>query len=485
MTRIKFLALFLTWSLSSFCVMAGGYLTNTNQHASFLRMIARGASVSLDGVYSNPAGLSFLEDDKIYLSVTIQSAFQNRDIQSESLVFANSQTPDGKRSYHGSASAPIVPSIHFAYRKGDWTIASALAITGGGGKASFNKGLPLFEASAIGMMSKESNGMLTSDMYDISSAMDGKQYIMGLTLGLGYKINEHFSAFAGGRMNYFMGGYKGHLKINLRNGVAEALGQQIVSAAYQQLIAAGVDAAAAMQQAMMLAQQQGGAMMQKLESSAIRLDCDQTGWGLTPVIGLFGRVGIVDLAAKYEFVTNLNIENSTNILERPASAAELLRPYENGVNTPNDIPALLTLAAGINIMPTLRTTLEWHFFDDKNARMAGGKQKTLERGTYEYLAGIEWDVIDRLTISGGYQRTDYGLSDDYQSDTSFACDSYSLGFGAKVKLSEKLAMDIAYFWTTYDDYKKVSENYNGLGIKGTDTYSRTNKVFGVSLEYKF
>ena len=55
--------------------------------------------------------------------------------------------------------------------------------------------------------------------------------------------------------------------------------------------------------------------------------------------------------------------------------------------------------------------------------MAGGKQKELERGTNEYLFGIEWDVIKRLTISGGAQITDYGLSDNFQSDVSFSCDS--------------------------------------------------------------
>ena len=48
--------------------------------------------------------------------------------------------------------------------------------------------------------------------------------------------------------------------------------------------------------------------------------------------------------------------------------------------------------------------------------MAGGKQKELERGTNEYLFGIEWDVVKRLTISGGAQITDYGLSDNFQSD---------------------------------------------------------------------
>ena len=30
---------------------AGGLLTNTNQHVSFLRMLARGASIDIDGVY--------------------------------------------------------------------------------------------------------------------------------------------------------------------------------------------------------------------------------------------------------------------------------------------------------------------------------------------------------------------------------------------------------------------------------------------------
>ena len=53
--------------------------------------------------------------------------------------------------------------------------------------------------------------------------------------------------------------------------------------------------------------------------------------------------------------------------------------------------------------------------------------------------GIEWDVTKQLTLSCGGQITDYGLSDDFQSDTSFSCDSYTLGVGAKVKLSERAA----------------------------------------------
>jgi hypothetical protein len=39
-------------------------------------MIARGASIDIDGVYSNPAGLSFLSHEGFYLSLTGQSAYK-------------------------------------------------------------------------------------------------------------------------------------------------------------------------------------------------------------------------------------------------------------------------------------------------------------------------------------------------------------------------------------------------------------------------
>ena len=190
----------------------------------------------------------------------------------------------------------------------------------------------------------------------------------------------------------------------------------------------------------------------------------------------------MNIGAKYEFKTNLNIENSTKENTHPN---DVLAAFKHGVNTPNDIPSMLSVAAAYEFIPVLRASVEYHFFDDKNAGMADGKQKFLTKGTNEYLAGIEWDVTKQLTVSCGGQITDYGLSDNYQSDTSFSCDSYTLGFGAKLKLSERAALNVGYMWTTYDDYTKVSQNYNGTGLSGTNVYSRTNKVFGLSIDYRF
>lgn len=437
---------------------AGGLLTNTNQHPAFLRMLSRGATTEIDGALSNPAGLAFLPKDGFHVSLSIQSAFQTRNIDAgfytykgvdgidpttQKPILVPSDKPFTKY-YEGKAAAPVIPSVFAAYKKGDWTISGFFAITGGGGKASFDDGLPMFEALAMAgifqQVLKDKGQIVTPDMYDINSAMDGKQYIYSVQLGLTYKINEWLSAFAGGRMNYFTGGYKGFVDAKMKESL-------------------------------------GSAPLMKLA-----LDCDQTGWGLTPVIGVDARFGKLNIGAKYEFMTNLNIENNTkeNSDENGALAA-----FKHGVNTPNDIPAMLSVAAAYEFLPVLRASVEYHFYDDKNAGMAGGKQKYLTKGTNEWLAGIEWDVTKHLTLSCGGQITDYGLSDNFQSDTSFSCDSYTLGVGAKINLTERAAINVGYMWTNYDDYTKVSQNYSNTGLPGTNVYSRTNKVFGLSIDYRF
>lgn len=424
---------------------AGGLLTNTNQHAAFLRMLSRGATTEIDGALSNPAGLAFLPNDGFHVALSIQSAFQTRNID------ASSEGLGLDKYYEGKASAPVIPSLFAAYKMGDWTLSGFFGITGGGGKASFDDGLSMFDAMVIGGLGGQG---ISRNAYSLKSYMDGKQYIYSVQLGLTYKVTDWLSAFGGGRMNYFTGGYQGALKAS-----------------------AAAD----------LPLPTGGAIPVGTELIGIDLDCSQTGWGFTPVIGLDAKWGKLNIGAKYEFKTNLNIENSTksNSLRMVGAAETELADYKHGVNTPNDIPSMLSIAAAYEFLPVLRASVEYHFFDDKNAGMANNKQKALTKGTNEYLAGIEWDVTKRLTVSCGGQITDYGLSDDFQVDTSFSCDSYTLGLGAKLKLSDKANLNVGYMWTTYEDYTKTSQNYNKTDFSGTNVYSRTNKVFGLSLDYSF
>ena len=88
-------------------------------------------------------------------------------------------------------------------------------------------------------------------------------------------------------------------------------------------------------------------------------------------------------------------------------------------------------------------------------------------------------------VSTGGQITRYGISDAFQSDLSFSVNSYSLGLGGAVNLSENVQLNIGYFFTNYSDYTKNSADYNGTTVAGSDVFNRTNKVFAVGIDFSF
>ena len=165
--------------------------------------------------------------------------------------------------------------------------------------------------------------------------------------------------------------------------------------------------------------------------------------------------------------------------------------FADGVNTPGDLPGLFTVGAQYEILPNLRASVGYHYFLDKHTHMAGGKQKLLKHNTQEYLAGIEYDITDAIQVSAGFQKTNYGLGNGaFLSDMSFVTSSYSVGFGAGIKVAKNATVNIAYFWTNYDNFKKSYDQTFEMGGKTieascTDEFTRTNKVFGVGLDIDF
>lgn len=439
----KFL-LMLTMASATLAAEAGGLMTNTNYHIAFDRMFARGATTEIDAAYSNPAGLAWGHEG-LQLSLNFQKPWQNRDIETDIpnfLMVGN----NFHQKYNGKASAPIVPALFASYKQDRWAVSTMIGIVGSGGFVKYDEGVPMFTVPITTMLAQK--GVMPGT-YAMDAQMEGKQYIYGGQLNFTYKLTDFLSAAVGMRANYYDGYNRGHVLANMG-------GTELVS---------------------------------------LQLDCLQKGWGFAPIVSVDFHQGPLTVAARYEFRTKINTENDTKELSAtvtgmtPAQVAaafgEKTAPYMDGVKTRYDMPSLLTVAAQYEITPKLRAAAEYHFFDDKNAKMANNRQDELEHGTHEVLLGAEYDVNDKLTLSLGGQRTDYGLSDNYQTHTSFACDSYSLGCGAAVNLNERMRLNVSYFCTLYSDYKKEQTNYQSLPFAGSDTFSRTNHVIGLGVDYKF
>ncbi|MDR1809245.1 MAG: aromatic hydrocarbon degradation protein [Prevotella sp.] len=467
--------------------VAGGLLTNTNQSVHFLRNPARDASTGIDAVYTNPAALIKLEPG-LHFSINNQSAFQTRTITSTYAPFAYNGGSDTKE-FEGKASAPIIPSVMGVYRVGDWALSGSISVIGGGGKATFNNGLPSFEAglsqlpgviSLVGQRIKAQldqaypgafpNAALTANQYSVDAYMEGSSIIYGAQLGGAYKINDMFSAYAGFRLNIVNNGYKGHLRDLKTNPAAVDL-----PAPYNTYNGAMIDASALIDMAIAGAtdaQRAQLGLLKKASTDGVYLDCTQSGWGVAPILGFnFNYQDKLNVGVKYEFKTSLDVENKT---EKDDTGL-----FGNGVNTPYDIPALLTIGASYKILPQLTASAGYHHFFDSDAEMSNGKQK-YAGSTNEYLFGLEYQINPMFLVSAGGQITNYGVEDAYQQDLSFACDSYSIGLGGAVNVSPTVKINLGYFWTTYSDYTKEPG-----GGTTKDVFSRTNKVFGAGVDFRF
>lgn len=506
---------------------AGGLLTNTNQHVAFNRMMSREASIGIDGVYYNPAGVVFMGEGH-HLAINWQLAYQTRSIENDYALFKNnvnnSITP---RTFKGEAFAPVIPSFQYAYNKGRWSLQASFALTGGGGKCTFDNGLGSFEkivaetaiaacklAGAVDQMASQygvpavftgENAFGTKGQYSYNSYMHGRQYYYGLSLGAAYKFSDNFSAFAGVRGVYASTNYYGYVE-DIKVGNMPL---------YKVLDPT------------------------KETAANIELSCDQSGVGFTPIIGVDFKTDKWNFAAKYEFKTRIRLKNKSvnqvpsignlpdnlrnayiagGVPEQAADAIlknatiqramgqlktqfdseleEAIGEYEDGKKIAGDIPAYLALGVGYSPVNAVRVNAGFHWFDDKHATSYNNRQEKLKRGTLEYNAGVEVDVNKKITLSTGWQNTNYGLPDEnldtptskrYMDDKSFVVSSNSVAVGGVYHINKKMDLNVAYFHTFYQ-HKKTSEKVQlsaEKSINYSSDYTRNNNVFAVGLDINF
>lgn len=521
-------------------VWAGGINTNTNMSAAFSRNLSREGAISIDGVYFNPAGATFLSPG-LHLSINWQLITQHRYIDNNYELFANNtEKPTTNRNFKGHSLAPFFPTVQAAYNWHRFSFQANAGVGGGGGKCTFDDGLGSFEKIvsetalvASGLASTVDGSLFnaltgarvpeqmaqamvgkngfSSDQYfgkqgkySAQSYMRGRQYYYGVSLGVGYKLTDDLSVFAGARGVYASCNYYGYVR-NIKVGNMPL---------YQVLDPT------------------------KTNSADIELSCDQSGFGVTPILGIDYRLGKWNFSAKYEFKTRMRLKNSSvnqfpsigNLSDNLAKALNatlqnnnmtaeqasgvtevtLSSPavdgtmkalkarfdegingatgeYEDGKSIPADLPGIVAVGVGYTPNDALRLTAGFHYYFDKQAHAYNNRNKLLKRGTMEYSAGVEYDPIKLITVSAGYQRTNYGLSDEYMDDKSFVVSSNSIGTGFMLHLSKKTRVNVSYFHTFYEtkNTEKTVQLTEKQQAHYVANYSRSNNVFGASLELDF
>lgn len=467
---------------SASTAFAGGLLTNTNQNAAFLRNFAQEAQIDITAMYANPAGIAFL-DKGWHLSINSQSAFQRRIVDTTFPYFVlndNNQT----HNFTGKATAPVIPSFSVSYNHDKWSVGMHFGLTGGGGKCEFADGLGSFESLYASTLYNMIPGVVQGQVaqgiaaqgipaemaqqiaatgtygltgYNMDKYMKGTSYYFGLQVGGTYKILDNLAVYGGIRFVYARTNYQGHVKNIVAN---YGYSVPAIPGAFPGLEGKGT---------------------QPLPDAlyGIDLDCDQSGFGVTPILGIDWKINEKwNVSAKYEFKTRMRLKNSTSKYQIPASAASnpTLGQFRDGENIKEDIPGILAVGAQYKPSKVVKFNVGYKWYQDSKATKNGDMHNYVN-DSHEIVLGGEWKFCKWVAASFSWQRTMYDMQDKFMNDVSFNNSSNSIGCGFRIYPCKKVNIDLGYMHTMYEPIT-VSNN---LPVAKSDTYMRKNDVFGIGV----
>ena len=467
---------------------AGGLVTNSNQSASYYRMLARGASISGDAVYYNPAGLGFLEQG-LTVSLNTQMIWMQRTLNND---FDKLNTSE----FIGKLYVPVFPGVYAAYKTGQWTFSLGFNPPAGGGSIEFNDGLPMLELPVSDVLNK----VPVITQYRMNAMMKGSSIVYGVQAGAAYRITDMLSVSAGVRMMFASNGYEGYLKdvefnpahpnpqLSLDgswlNSAGLAAAGNAIDAQADAIPPAALADPQILEQYTQLKTLAGGLKLVSASTTDQFLDVKQKGNGIAPIFGVHLNLGNLNLAAKYECKTKITIKNETK--------KNAMNMYPDGQELRSDVPALLSLAGSYNIVPALKLSVTYlHHFEPQatieswaaDATNPNGgtfvqRQDLIDKGTNEYMAGLEWNIGGKITVSTGCQWSDVSVKDSWQNDIAHNLDNLTWGLGAAYHFNERISLNLGGLYTWY-----TSSSVNNGAY--TQKYDRTNKAIAIGIDYRF
>jgi long-chain fatty acid transport protein len=462
---------------------AGGLKTNVNQSAAWVRTLSRDATLGVDGVYFNPAGLAHLNNG-LHFSLNNQSIFQTRTITSDYMFLTG--TP---KTYEADLVAPFFPNIYAAYKMDKWTFSGGFNIIGGGGSADFPNGIPDFEvpvASIPAMLEGLIGPNPPIEGYNMASFFTGSSAYMGYQLGATYAINDMFSVAFTGRLVTAKNNYEGSLTDVTLN--VPAFGTDPVTPGnYLRGVASMVppDAPGYDQ---IVGGLNGAAGLFDASTSDKYLNATQTGTGFTPIFSVnIHPSDMLNIAVRYEHRTKIELTNDTEVDD--------VGMFPDGEKVRADLPGMFAVGARVKPIEKLAITAGFNYFLDKSAYYgnvdATGEQidneTTIDENGFTYSFSLEYKFLGILGVSAGYTSGNNGVNDSYQSNITQGLKSRTFGGGVFVDVGEKVTINAGVSFTSYDDYDQAKSYAlsETAVVPYTDTYGKKTTIFAIGVDFSF
>jgi len=448
-------------------VMAGGLVTNTNQSAMFTRFQCRDATIDIDAAFYNPAGLTHLSQG-FYLSVNNQTMGQLKMVSAEYENFGTEP-----KEFNARVSTPFFPGVYGVYKNGRFAFSAGINPISGGGKSTFEEGLPSLEMKISDILPTIRNSLEPLDAsieattgvdpsysnivsYDLDYTYETTTLYMGYQANLAYEINDYISVAAGVRVVNAMNRLHGKLDGITITGTTNTGTVTREPADYLRTIASDNDTLATSATLLAIADQIE-------QRTSIETHVTQKGIAFTPVLSFNYAASLrTNIAVKLELKTKLELE--TSVVDGKDAGGK----YIDGNIVIADIPAMLSI--GITRRPVNKLLIYSgvHYYFDKPIDFDGTTLQTIEmidNNSYEFAIGAEYELNDEVRMSLGWLINRPGVNSDFQSASRFRLNSNTLGGGLGIRISSLIDLNLG---ASYTLYKKDSKEYTRIPEDGVD-----------------
>jgi long-subunit fatty acid transport protein len=232
-------------------------------------------------------------------------------------------------------------------------------------------------------------------------------------------------------------------------------------------------------------------------------DVTQSGWGITPFFSInISPLKNLNIAVKYEMATKLELQNetATDLLIGYTMTGTPITMFPDGEKLRNDMPALLTVGAELQLAK-LKLALGGNYYFDKSADYGHkidhdidattptihiSNSEIIEKNGMSIQAGFEYKLSDLFLVSSGYSYANKGVNSLYQSDLTYGLATHTFGIGGAVTLTDMIRINIGGSFTSYvSDSKRVNHKLGAINMLPEETYKKNTMVIGVGVDFSF
>jgi long-chain fatty acid transport protein len=236
-------------------------------------------------------------------------------------------------------------------------------------------------------------------------------------------------------------------------------------------------------------------------------DVAQKGSGITPVLSVnISPSENLNIGIKYEMATKLDLKNKTvkDLLIGYTSTGTPITMFPDGGMTRNDMPAMLSVGVDYKLGENLKVSLGTNYFFDKSADYGHKVDADLNSSTptthisnsdiiddngMSFQGGLEFNISEKLLVSGGYVWANKGVNAKYQSDLTYGLSTQTFGAGGAYSIGDNIQINLGAAYTAYKTDEKTIDHMfpstPAVNIPAQESYAKSTFMVAIGLDFRF